>query len=327
MNARGDSGFDIGDDEFRDAEISSLLNQVGGDAPAVGPAHQMVLGRVRTIRRRRTVASSVGALVAVLAVGAVVIGSSNANSGRDGIALDPRSSIVTTPDGSTVTTPDGSPVTVIIQPDTTSLDPSDDTPSSSTPISSTPGKETTPPNSGVPVSSTPGVNNPTEIPDDSTPSSSTLPVAPTTTVPTKPSTPTTSAPVVAPPTSTVPPTTKPVVTPPTTTPEREIVQRCAGGAVTARLNAFGVFVKTLSPADGFNIESQNRSTEEIRITFQRGNGKSKVSWQVRIDRSGSASCRNTTGEDTEADSESESDEESGSSPDEATNNNGGRADD
>ena len=68
MNTRGDSGFEIGDDEFRDHEISSLLNQVGGDAPAVGPAHQMVLGRVRTIRRRRTVASSVGALVAVLAV-------------------------------------------------------------------------------------------------------------------------------------------------------------------------------------------------------------------------------------------------------------------
>jgi hypothetical protein len=97
--------------------------------------------------------------------------------------------------------------------------------------------------------------------------------------------------------------------------------------VTARLNAFGVFVKTLAAADGFSIESQGRSTEEIRITFQRGNGKSKVRWQVRIDRSGSASCRNTTGEDTEADSESESDEESGSSPDEATNNNGGRADD
>ena len=345
MNTRGDSGFEIGDDEFRDHEISSLLNQVGGDAPAVGPAHQMVLGRVRTIRRRRTVASSVGALVAVLAVGTAVIRSSNANSGRDGVALDPRSSIVTTPDGSTVTTPDGTPVTVIIQPDTTSIDPSNDTPSSSTPISSTPGKETTPPNSGVPVSSTPGVNNPTEIPEDPTAPSSSLPVTPVTTAPTKPSTPTTSAPVVAPPTSTIPPTTKPVVTPPTTTPvvappttkpvvtpptttpEREIVQRCAGGAVTARLNAFGVFVKTLSPADGFNIESQNRSTEEIRITFQRGNGKSKVRWQVRIDRSGSASCRNTTGEDTKTDSESESDEESSSAPDEATNNNGNRADD
>ena len=327
MNTRGDSGFEFGDDEFRDHEISSLLNQVGGDAPAVGPAHQMVLGRVRTIRRRRTVASSVGALVAVLAVGTVVIRSSNANSGRDGVALDPRSSIVTTPDGSTVTTPDGTPVTVIIQPDTTSIDPSNDTPSSSTTPSSIPNKDTNPPTSGDPVSSTPGVNNPTEIPEDPTAPSSSLPVSPITTVPTKPSTPTTSAPVVAPPTSTVPPTTKPVVTPPTTTPEREIVQRCAGGAVTARLNAFGVFVKTLSPADGFNIESQNRSTEEIRITFQRGNGKSKVRWQVRIDRSGSASCRNTTGEDTEADSESESDEESGSSPDEATNNNGGRADD
>ena len=336
MNTRGDSGFEFGDDEFRDHEISSLLNQVGGDAPAVGPAHQMVLGRVRTIRRRRTVASSVGALVAVLAVGTVVIRSSNANSGRDGVALDPRSSIVTTPDGSTVTTPDGTPVTVIIQPDTTSIDPSNDTPSSSTTPSSIPNRDTNPPTSGDPVSSTPGVNNPTEIPEDPTAPSSSLPVTPVTTAPTKPSTPTTSAPVVAPPTSTIPPTTKPVVTPPTTTPvvtpptttpEREIVQRCAGGAVTARLNAFGVFVKTLSPADGFNIESQNRSTEEIRITFQRGNGKSKVRWQVRIDRSGSASCRNTTGEDTEADSESESDEESGSSPDEATNNNGGRADD
>lgn len=336
MNTHGDSGFEFGDDEFRDHEISSLLNQVGGDAPAVGPAHQMVLGRVRTIRRRRTVASSVGALVAVLAVGTVVIRSSNANSGRDGVALDPRSSIVTTPDGSTVTTPDGTPVTVIIQPDTTSIDPSNDTPSSSTTPSSIPNKDTNPPTSGDPVSSTPGVNNPTEIPEDPTAPSSSLPVTPVTTAPTKPSTPTTSAPVVAPPTSTIPPTTKPVVTPPTTTPvvapptttpEREIVQRCAGGAVTARLNAFGVFVKTLSPADGFSIESQNRSTEEIRITFQRGNGKSKVRWQVRIDRSGSASCRNTTGEDTEADSESESDEESSSAPDEATNNNGNRADD
>jgi hypothetical protein len=319
MNTRGDSGFEIGDDEFRDHEISSLLNQVGGDAPAVGPAHQMVLGRVRTIRRRRTVASSVGALVAVLAVGTVVIRSSNANSGRDGVALDPRSSIVTTPDGSTVTTPDGTPVTVIIQPDTTSIDPSNDTPSSSTTPSSIPNKDTNPPTSGDPVSSTPGVNNPTEIPEDPTAPSSSLPVTPVTTAPTKPSTPTTSAPVIA------PPTTKPVVTPPTTTPEREIVQRCAGGAVTARLNAFGVFVKTFAPADGFSVESQDRSTEEIRITFQRGNGKSKVRWQVRIDRSGSASCRNTTGEDTEADSESESDEESSSSPDESTNNNGDRA--
>lgn len=319
MNTRGDSGFEFGDDEFRDHEISSLLNQVGGDAPAVGPAHQMVLGRVRTIRRRRTVASSVGALVAVLAVGTVVIRSSNANSGRDGVALDPRSSIVTTPDGSTVTTPDGTPVTVIIQPDTTSIDPSNDTPSSSTTPSSIPNKDTNPPTSGDPVSSTPGVNNPTEIPEDPTAPSSSLPVSPITTVPTKPSTPTTSAPVIA------PPTTKPVVTPPTTTPEREIVQRCAGGAVTARLNAFGVFVKTFAPADGFSVESQDRSTEEIRITFQRGNGKSKVRWQVRIDRSGSASCRNTTGEDTEADSESESDEESSSSPDESTNNNGDRA--
>jgi hypothetical protein len=319
MNTRGDSGFEIGDDEFRDHEISSLLNQVGGDAPAVGPAHQMVLGRVRTIRRRRTVASSVGALVAVLAVGTVVIRSSNANSGRDGVALDPRSSIVTTPDGSTVTTPDGTPVTVIIQPDTTSIDPSNDTPSSSTTPSSIPNKDTNPPTSGDPVSSTPGVNNPTEIPEDPTSPTSSLPVTPVTTAPTKPSTPTTSAPVIA------PPTTKPVVTPPTTTPEREIVQRCAGGAVTARLNAFGVFVKTFAPADGFSVESQDRSTEEIRITFQRGNGKSKVRWQVRIDRSGSASCRNTTGEDTEADSESESDEESSSSPDESTNNNGDRA--
>ncbi len=149
MNTRGDSGFEFGDDEFRDHEISSLLNQVGGDAPAVGPAHQMVLGRVRTIRRRRTVASSVGALVAVLAVGTVVIRSSNANSGRDGVALDPRSSIVTTPDGSTVTTPDGTPVTVIIQPDTTSIDPSNDTPSSSTTPSSIPNKDTNPPTSAL----------------------------------------------------------------------------------------------------------------------------------------------------------------------------------
>ncbi|MFZ9674719.1 MAG: hypothetical protein ACO3GZ_02790 [Ilumatobacteraceae bacterium] len=335
MNTRGDSGFEIGDDEFRDHEISSLLNQVGGDAPAVGPAHQMVLGRVRTIRRRRTVASSVGALVAVLAVGTIVIRGSNANSGRDGIALDPRSSIVTTPDGSTVTTPDGTPVTVIIQPDTTSIDPSNDTPSSSTTPSSIPNKDTNPPTSGVPVSSTPGVNNPTEIPEDPTAPSSSIPVSPITTVPTKPSTPTTSTPVLDPPTSTIPPTTKPVVTPPTTkpvvtppttTPEREIVQRCAGGAVIARLNAFGVFVKTLAPADGFSVESQDRSTEEIRITFKRGNGKSKVRWQVRIERSGSASCRNMTGEDTDADSKSESGESS-SAPDEATNNNGGRADD
>lgn len=331
MNTRGDSEFDLGDDQFRDADISSLLNRVGGDAPSLAPAHQLVLVRVRTIRRRRTMAASVGAMVAIVAVGAVVVRGSSTSNNRDGIALDPRSSIVTTPDGAVVTNPDGSPVTVIGSPDTTidgstdnsSTDNSstDDGSTTSAPSGETPGQTSTPLSPVIPIETNPGDNNPTEIPGTSTVPST---PSPTTTGAPKPSVPTTTAPSIP---NTTPVTTAPTSPPPTTFPEREIAHTCAGGSVSVRLNGFGIFLRAIDPASGYVIQSQSRSTQEIRVVFQSGNGKSRVRWQLRLSRSGTTSCTKLSSDSGEEESESKSDDESSSSPTENADNNGDRADD
>jgi hypothetical protein len=199
------------DDEFRDPDISALLGRVGGDAPATGQAYQQVIGRVRTIRRRRTIATAVGASVCVLAVGALVL--QNSSRQTDRVALEPGSAVLTTPDGAKVTTPDGVVVTVITQPD--------DAPTTTTnsDVVVTP-TVTNPSNTGTTNPSVPGGASTTTPTNNTSPSGTNRPTGendPTTTVPSAPTT--TKAPVVAPTTKApvVAPTTKAPVVAPTTT--------------------------------------------------------------------------------------------------------------
>ena len=289
------------DDEFRDPDISALLGRVGGDAPATGPAYQQVIGRVRTIRRRRTIATAVGASVCVLAVGALVL--QNSSRQTDRVALEPGSAVLTTPDGAKVTTPDGVVVTVITEPNdapstTTNSDvvvtPTVTNPSNTgTTNPSVPsGATTTTPTSNT---SPTGTNRPTGENDPTT----TVPSTPTTTK--VPSTPTTTkAPVVAP-TTTNPPsaptTTRPPSIPSTSMPRPtvpvvptipplppSITLACGAGGIKVDITN-GLFVpdslRTIL-VPGFDATIKKARDNRIEVEFSRTKGRVVASLKVWI---------------------------------------------
>ena len=68
-------------DEFRDSDISSLLNQVAGSSPDTMAAHSAVLGKVRRVRQRRM--ATVGAAAVVMVVSGAVAMVQNSQN-RDG---------------------------------------------------------------------------------------------------------------------------------------------------------------------------------------------------------------------------------------------------
>ena len=268
-----------GDDDFRDSEISALLGRLGGDAPATGPAYQHVLGRVRTIRRRRAVATTIGASVCVLAVGALVV--RNSTRPDDGLSLAPGAAVVTTPDGAVVTTPDGAVVTVITEPATT-RPPTD----SNVPGNTNPG---TAPESTDPSTPVVATTQPTE---DSTPGGSNRPTGendgPTTTRPTPP---TSSVPLV-PPTSQpeTPTTTRP--TPPTSSvpivpPMPNLVTRaCGAGLVRVEVANQSFVTSTLETVvvPGLNAKKINATTKSIEVQFTSGKGKVTSTLKLSIDK-------------------------------------------
>ena len=225
------SPMDPLDDDFRDSEISSLLGRVGGDAPATNAAYRHVLGRVRHVRRRRTIATTVGAGIMIVAVGTMVIQSSSRESDR--IALEPGAAVVTTPDGSAVTTPDGVVVTVITEPSVGTTVPGapgvSSVPGGSS-VTSTPASGSNPSsptnNGGVnttaPSSNTSpnGTNRPAGSTDETTttttpPTTKPAPVttAPPTTKPVAPSVPITARPTTPPVVPSVPVTARPTTPP------------------------------------------------------------------------------------------------------------------
>ena len=283
-----------GDDDFRDSEISALLGRLGGDAPATGPAYQHVLGRVRTIRRRRAVATTIGASVCVLAVGALVV--RNSTRPDDGLSLAPGAAVVTTPDGAVVTTPDGAVVTVITEPATT-RPPTD----SNVPGNTNPG---TAPESTDPSTPVVATTQPTE---DSTPGGSNRPTGendgPTTTRPTPP---TSSVPIVPPtskpetPTTTrpTPPTSKPETptttrpTPPTSSvpivpPMPNLVTRaCGAGLVRVEVANQSFVTSTLETVvvPGFNAKKIKATTKSIEVQFTSGKGKVTSTLKLSIDK-------------------------------------------
>ena len=294
------------DDDFRDSEISSLLGRVGGDAPATDAAYHDVLHRVRRVRRRRTIVTTLGAGILIVAVGTLVVQSSSRRSDR--VALEPRSAVVTTPDGSVVTTPDGVAVTVIIEPNdtTTPTTPgSDDVPGSGgNPGNSAPGSNSTTPSdpgtSDPSDSSVPsGTNRPTGSTDDTTTPAPTTP-ATTTTKPTPATTTTKPTPATTTTTTTtkpsLPPTTKPVVpsvpvtarptTPtPTTAPRFDnVTYACGAGAIDVDVvnNSFVVGSLTTRVLPGFNASIKSVKAKSIEIEFTSARGKTVATLKMRI---------------------------------------------
>ena len=325
------------DDEFRDSDISSLLGRVGGDAPATNVAYQEVLGRVRRVRQRRTIAATLGATVAIVGIGAVVIQSGSRDSDR--IALDPRSAVVTTPDGSMVTTPDGVVVTVITQPD------------DSTTVPSKPGNSSAPtsdPNPSTPtnaVTSTPtnsvspgGVNRPTGSDDTTTtlaptttkPTPTTSP-APSTTKPTPSTAPSTSkptipsVPVITRPTT---PGTTPVVTrpsvPPSAPPTVDTITRaCGAGAIKVDVvnKAFVVGSVQTVVLPGFQATITSAKETSIEARFTSAQGRVTATLKVRI-------TGNAIKHDCDIEVEKKANNDNNDAGDESSDdNNGARADD
>jgi hypothetical protein len=159
-------------DEFRDSDISSLLNQVAGSSPDTMAAHSAVLGKVRRVRQRRM--ATVGAAAVVMVVsGAVAMVQNSQNRDRGSNIAVPLSPDNSEPiDVSTTTDID---VTTTISNQTTTI-PAD----VQVPINSQgPSVTTIPTNSIatstlVPTTSAPSTQAPT-TPPKTTPSPTTSP--------------------------------------------------------------------------------------------------------------------------------------------------------
>jgi hypothetical protein len=90
-------------DEFRDSDISSLLNQVAGSSPDTMAAHSAVLGKVRRVRQRRM--ATVGAAAVVMVVsGAVAMVQNSQNRDRGSNIAVPLSPDDSEPIGVSTTT-------------------------------------------------------------------------------------------------------------------------------------------------------------------------------------------------------------------------------
>ena len=100
---------DNGSNEFRDPELSGSLGRLSGSFPDVAIAFGEVRQRVKQARRRRAAAWSSGVLVAVVALGAIAIGTQ-----RGGRSLEPaeRPDLVTDTSDDAPTRPTTLPTTL-----------------------------------------------------------------------------------------------------------------------------------------------------------------------------------------------------------------------
>ncbi|MEY3796850.1 MAG: hypothetical protein RL628_1488 [Actinomycetota bacterium] len=300
-------------DEFRDSDISSLLNQVAGSSPDTMAAHSAVLGKVRRVRQRRM--ATVGAAAVVMVVsGAVAMVQNSQNRDRGSNIAVPLSPDNSEPiDVSTTTDID---VTTTISNQTTTI-PADvqvpinsQGPSVTTIPTNTPAASTT---IGTPV-----VTVPNSIPSTNAPSGSPVTTRPPTT--TRP--PSTLVPITPAP-STQAPTTPPKTTPsPTTSPPTIIPElktwSCGGGEVDYRVTSSGLVLIDARPAAGFTASEKKAKGDEITVKFipNAKNDGRKSSLKIKKSRIVSTSC-----DDEDFDRRSDS-EDSGS-----TNNNDESADD
>jgi hypothetical protein len=305
-------------DEFRDSDISSLLNQVAGSSPDTMAAHSAVLGKVRRVRQRRM--ATVGAAAVVMVVsGAVAMVQNSQNRDRGSNIAVPLSPDNSEPiDVSTTTDID---VTTTISNQTTTI-PADvqvpinsQGPSVTTIPTNTPAASTT---IGTPVvtvpNSIPSTNAPSGSPVTTRPPTTTRP--PSTLVPITPA-PSTPAPSTQAPTTPPKTTPSPTTSPPTIIPELK-TWSCGGGEVDYRVTSSGLVLIDARPAAGFTASEMKAKGDEITVKFipNAKNGGRKSSLKIKKSRIVSTSC-----DDEDFDRRSDS-EDSGS-----TNNNDESADD
>jgi hypothetical protein len=303
-------------DEFRDSDISSLLNQVAGSSPDTMTAHKAVLGKVRRVRQRRVMTVSTAAVVMVVSGAVAMVQNSDNRGGGSNIAVplspgDSQPIKVATTIGlsATTTTIEGS---ISIEPVVTD-------PPTGTPSTQPSSDSTTPDNSSVAPTTSP---TNTQVPSNSqSPSTSTIPAntsSPSTTKPPATTPPTTKAPIVTtPPTTQAPISPPPFTFPPVTVPEIK-TWSCRGGSVKYQLTSSGLVVVETIPDIGFKVSESKAKAAEIAVKFiptSKGDGR-KSSLKIKNSRIVSTSC-----DDEDFDRRSDS-EDSGS-----TNNNDESADD
>jgi len=257
-------------DEFRDSDISSLLNQVAGSSPDTMAAHSAVLGKVRRVRQRRM--ATVGAAAVVMVVsGAVAMVQNSQNRDRGSniaVPLSPDNSepidVSTTTDIDVTTTISNQTTTIPadVQELITSQGPSVTTEPTNTPVTST--------TIGMPV-----VTAPNSIP-----------------------TPTTQAPTTPPKT-----TPSPSTSPPTVIPELK-TWSCGGGEVDYRVTSSGLVLIDARPASGFKVFEKKVKDDEITVKFipNAKNDERKSSLKIKKSRIISTSC-DDEGLDRRSDSE------------------------
>jgi hypothetical protein len=297
-------------DEFRDSDISSLLNQVAGSSPDTMTAHKAVLGKVRRVRQRRVMTVSTAAVVMVVSGAVAMVQNSDNRGGGSNIAvpLSPGDSqpvkVATTVGLSfTTTTIEGSisiePVVTNPPTGTPSTQPSSD---STTPNNSSDTPTTSPTNTQGPATSTSPANT----------------SSPATTKPPATAPPTTKAPIVTtPPTTQAPISPPPFTFPPVTVPEIK-TWSCRGGSVKYQVTSSGLVVVETIPDIGFKVSESKAKAAEIAVKFipNAKNDGRKSSLKIKKSRIVSTSC-----DDEDFDRRSDS-EDSGS-----TNNNDESADD
>jgi hypothetical protein len=263
-------------DEFRDSDISSLLNQVAGSSPDTMAAHSSVLGKVRRVRQRRM--ATVGAAAVVMVVSGAVAMVQNSQS-RD------RGSNIAVP----LSPDDSEPIGVST---TTNID-----------VSTTIGNQTTinnqtttiPADVQEPITSQ-GPSVTTE--PTNTPVTSTTIGMPVVTAPNSIPTPTTQAPTTPPKT-----TPSPSTSPPTVIPELK-TWSCGGGEVDYRVTSSGLVLIDARPASGFKVFEKKVKGDEITVKFipNAKNDERKSSLKIKKSRIISTSC-DDEGLDRRSDSE------------------------
>jgi hypothetical protein len=277
-------------DEFRDSDISSLLNQVAGSSPDTMTAHKAVLGKVRRVRQRRVMTVSTAAVVMVVSGAVAMVQNSDNRGGGSNIAVplspgDSQPIKVATTIGlsATTTTIEGS---ISIEPVVTD-------PPTGTPSTQPSSDSTTPDNSSVAPTTSP---TNTQVPSNSqSPSTSTIPAntsSPSTTKPPATTPPTTKAPIVTtPPTTQAPISPPPFTFPPVTVPEIK-TWSCRGGSVKYQLTSSGLVVVETIPDIGFKVSESKAKAAEIAVKFipTSKNDERKSSLKIKNSRIISTSC-------------------------------------
>ena len=263
-------------DEFRDSDISSLLNQVAGSSPDTMAAHSAVLGKVRRVRQRRMATVGAAAVVMVVSGAVAMVQNSQSRDGGSNIAVP------LSPD-------DSEPIGVST---TTNIDVSTTIKNQTTINNQT---TTIPADVQAPITSQ-GPSVTTE--PTNTPVTSTTIGMPVVTVPNSIPTPTTQAPTTPPKT-----TPSPSTSPPTVIPELK-TWSCGGGEVDYRVTSSGLVLIDARPAAGFKVFEKKAKGDEITVKFipNAKNDERKSSLKIKKSRIISTSC-DDEGLDRRSDSE------------------------